>query len=491
MTVPELRIKAANPAPVRPERPYVLYWMTSARRTQDNFGLDRAVDEARRLKKGLVVLEALRVGYRWASDRHHLFVLQGMADNQRALAAAGVTHHSYVEPQAGEGKGLVEALASQAALVVTDDFPCFFLPKMIGAVAGRLDVRLEQVDSNGLLPMRATERTFHRAFDFRRYLQGNLPNHLGHAPRPEGLRGLDLPRVELPAEVLRRWPAAEPGLLAGEPNTLARLPIDHAVGRAPFSGGAVAAQRRWRSFLERDLSLYGEGRNHPDDDRSSGLSPYLHFGHLSAHRIFRELTEAEGWGRERLKAKGSGEKEGWWGMSSGAESFIDELVTWRELGFNFSSRVPAYDQYRSLPEWARATLEAHRADPRPQLYSAKQLEEARTHDEIWNAAQRQLVQDGRLHNYLRMLWGKKILEWSKTPEEAAAVMIELNNKYAVDGRDPNSYSGIFWVLGRFDRAWGPERPIYGQIRYMSSDNTAKKIHLKQYLLRYGAQPQLL
>lgn len=491
MAVPELRLRAANDAPLRPERPYVLYWMTTNRRVQDNFALDRAVEEAERLQKGLVVLEALRVGYRWASDRHHRFVLEGMADNAAALTQAGVTHHLYVEPTPGAGRGLVEALAAQAALVVADDYPCFFLPRMLAAFAERVDVRVEAVDSNGLYPMRAADRTFLRAFDFRRHLQAKLPQHLGAAPHPEPLKGRRWPKVELPSAILQRWPRPSPELLTGQAAALAELPIDHSVGPAAFRGGSHAALSRWREFLGRDLSLYGEGRNHPDDDRSSGLSPYLHFGHLSVHRIFRELVQAEGWGRERLRAKATGEKEGWWGLSAGAESFLDELITWRELGFNACSRVPNYDQYDSLPEWAQATLAAHQGDPRPHRYERSALEAAQTHDEIWNAAQRQLVRDGRLHNYLRMLWGKKIFEWSRRPEDALNVMIELNNKYAVDGRDPNSYSGIFWVLGRYDRPWGPERPIYGQIRYMSSDNTAKKIHLKQYLARYGAQPRLL
>jgi deoxyribodipyrimidine photo-lyase len=167
------------------------------------------------------------------------------------------------------------------------------------------------------------------------------------------------------------------------------------------------------------------------------------------------------------------------------ESFLDELITWRELGFNYCTQRNDYEQYASLPNWCRETLSKHAADPRQNVYTLAEFEHSQTHDPLWNAAQRQLVREGKMHNYLRMLWGKKILEWSATPQDALAIMIELNNKYALDGRDPNSYSGIFWCLGRFDRPWAPERPIFGSIRYMSSDNTAKKVRVKQYLKRYA------
>jgi deoxyribodipyrimidine photo-lyase len=173
-------------------------------------------------------------------------------------------------------------------------------------------------------------------------------------------------------------------------------------------------------------------------------------------------------------------------MSEPAEAFLDELITWREVGFNMAALRPEdYDRYDSLPDWARKTLAKHARDRREHLYSLEEFEQARTHDPLWNAAQRQLVREGRIHNYLRMLWGKKILQWTASPQGAADVMIELNNRYALDGQDPNSYSGIFWVLGRYDRPWGPERPVFGTVRYMSSQNTARKVAVQSYLERYG------
>ena len=172
-------------------------------------------------------------------------------------------------------------------------------------------------------------------------------------------------------------------------------------------------------------------------------------------------------------------------MPAPAEAFLDELVTWRELAFNFAAKRDDAERYDSLPPWARKTLEAHSADPRPHVYSLEQLNAAATHDEVWNAAQRQLLQEGRIHGYLRMLWGKKILEWSASPREAVAAMIHLNDTLALDGRDPNSYAGIMWCLGRYDRPWAPERPIFGTVRYMSSRSTMHKLHLKRYLQRFG------
>ena len=227
-------------------------------------------------------------------------------------------------------------------------------------------------------------------------------------------------------------------------------------------------------------------RARPEVDATSGLSPYLHFGHVSVHEVFAALMTHEGWTTRQLRTPNGGKREGWWGVSPSAASFLDELVTWREVGFNTSAFRTDYDRYESLPDWARATLAAHASDPRPHAYTPDQLEAGETYDRLWNAAQMQLVREGRMHNYLRMLWGKKVLEWSPSPEDALAAMIHLNNKYALDGRDPNSYSGIFWCLGRYDRPWGPERPIFGTIRYMSSENTARKMPVKGYIRRLRA-----
>lgn len=481
-----LRVTPVNARGVSADGAYVLYWMIAARRTCWNFAIDRAIAWAKALEKPLCVVEALRCGHRWASDRLHRFILDGMRENRAALAAAPVMHHTFVEPRDGDGRGMFAAMAARACVVVTDDFPCFMLPRMVAAAAEQSPVRMEQVDSNGLLPMRAATQPYPTAFALRRFLQKTLPDFLLNAPHPDPLMGLKLPRPpKLPAEVLRRWPAADDALLAGEPAALGRLAIDHTVAPTTTRGGAAAARDALKRFLDWCLARYADERNQPQEDVASGLSPYLHFGHLSVHEIFTAVARREGWSPARLAATCAGKKEGWWGMSPPAEAFLDELVTWRELGFNFCRLRADYDRYESLPDWARTTLDKHARDRRAHCYSLKQFEEAATHDPLWNAAQTQLRREGRIHNYLRMLWGKKILEWSSSPREALEFMIELNNKYALDGRNPNSYSGIFWVLGRYDRPWFPERPIFGTIRYMSSDNTARKVRVGEYVRRYS------
>jgi deoxyribodipyrimidine photo-lyase len=481
MSVPSSRVFLANRQPLRPDKGYVLCWLLSSRRPTWNYSLQRAVEHAVQLRKPLVILEAVELDYPWASQRLHQCIIDGMLDASKHFSMYQVLYHPYVEPAPGEGRGLVEALAADACMVVTDQFPCFFLPKIVAAAAARLPCRLEAVDSNGLFPLSLTPSDFPTAYAFRRFLQKNLAEHLEQLPKEDPLRGALLPPPPaLPESLLRRWPSA---ITVGISKASRVIP-DAAVPPVDFSGGVVAGQKRLQGFLAR-LERYGEERNDPDADVASGLSPYLHFGQISVHAIFAALAEQEGWSPDKLSKKKDGHREGWWGMSAAAESFLDELVTWRELGYTFCHHRPDYAEYSSLPEWARQTLEKHAADPRPVVYSRQQLEQARTHDPLWNAAQRQLRQEGRIHNYLRMLWGKKILQWSESPQVALEHLIDLNNRWALDGRNPNSYSGIFWTLGRFDRAWGPERPIFGTIRYMASENTAKKWSVNEYLRRFG------
>ena len=485
--VPEERIRVANRRAVDASGRYVLYWMIANRRGGWNFSLQQAAAWARELGKPLLVFEPLRSGYPWASDRFHYFLVQGMAENARQLRGKAALYVPYLEPQPGDGRGLLAALASRACVVVSDDFPCFFLPRMVRAAAEQTPVRLELIDSNGLLPLRAAGRTFSRAVDFRRFLQRHLPPHLARFPKADPLAGLRLPALPgLPPQIRRRWPSADPEQLARSPSRLAEFPINHGVAIVGTPGGAAAAAKTLRQFLAHKLPRYDEARNQPEEDATSGLSPYLHFGHISAHQVFSETMDREGWCPRQLSSTASGSARGWWGTSPDAESFLDELITWREMGYNLCAYRDDYDQYASLPEWAKKTLADHRRDPRAYVYSLEALEAAETHDELWNAAQRQLVREGRIHNYLRMLWGKKILEWSPDPQAALEAMIELNNKYALDGRDPNSYSGIFWCLGRYDRPWGPERSIFGKVRYMSSENTARKVQVREYLARYRA-----
>ncbi len=489
-SVPALRVNAVNRAPIRPAGRFVLYWMIAQRRTRHNFGLQHAIAQAQALQKPLIVLEALRVGYRWASPRLHRFVMDGMVDNLARFSGTPIAYYPYLEPTAGHGSGLLEALAGESALVITDEFPCFFLPRMVahsGDKLSDLGVRLEQVDGHGALPLRAADKTFYAANHFRRHLQKVLPAHLTDAAFPVAdplAFAPSLARAIVPQEITQRWPSAAPILASDTSSFLASLPIDHAVPVVDYRGGESTALKTAQRFIDDRLRRYPDERNEPELDVPSGLSPYLHFGHISVHEVLRLLFERDRWHPDKVAPKPNGSREGFWNLSPEGEGFFDELITWREIGYNFCFLRDDYDRWESLPDWARSTLEKHANDVRPHLYSRDELEHGKTHDPLWNAAQQQLRKEGRIHNYLRMLWGKKILEWSASPQEALETLIELNNRWSTDGRNPNSYSGIFWTLGRFDRPWAPERPIFGTIRYMSSDNTAKKVRVRDYIARY-------
>lgn len=488
--VPLTRIRYLNDESVNPNGQFVLYWMIAFRRSTWNFSLQRAVELAQTHSKPLLILEALRCDYQWASDRIHQFVIDGMRDNDQAFRKTSATYYPFIEPDRGAGNGLLRELSQQAVAVVTDDFPCFFLPRMTKAVALRCPVAVEAVDSNGIYPMRDTDRVFSRAHYFRRHLQKTILPHLEEVPRADPLARAKLPALhEVPKSITERWPAANLSKWTTDGNALSPLPIDHSVSvSAVLPGGSKEAEKRLQSFLQSKVQDYGE-RNQPERDVATGLSPYLHFGHISAHQIVSTLLEQESWSPSQVAAKPNGSAHGWWNVSEAAESFLDEVITWRELGYNMCCLVDNYDQYESLPDWAQTTLAEHESDQREHLYSLDQFATGATHDRLWNAAQNQLASEGRMHNYLRMLWGKKILEWTRNAREALDVMVELNNKFALDGRNPNSYSGIFWVLGRYDRAWGPERKVFGKIRYMSSDNTARKVRVKNYLEQYAPNGQ--
>ena len=486
LSVEAVRRTDANDHPLRPDGNYVLYWMIASRRTRWNHALQHAVDRAADFGKPLIVFEPIRIRYDHASDRIHHFVCEGMRSNAGDCAGKNVTYYPYVEPAPGRGTPLLHRLAKNACTVVTDEYPCFFIPHMIQAVRDRIPARLELVDSNGVLPLRWADRTFTVAHSYRRAMQKVVMDHITEPPRESPLDDDRLPPpVPVPDEILRRWPAADlDALIDGD--AMKSLPIDHTVPPSPtLRGGGNAASIQLRKFLDGKLDAYNADRNHPDEVATTTLSPHLHFGHISAHEVVAATLDRVGWDPSKV-GKVNGKINGFWNAGESAEGLLDQLLTWREMGFNLSFREPdQYDRYQSLPEWARNSLEAAEADEREYTYCLEDFEYCRTHDELWNAAQAELVRTGIMHNYMRMLWGKKILHWTATPKEALRVMLHLNNKYALDGRDPNSYSGIFWVLGRYDRAWGPKRKIFGSVRYMTSDSTRKKLRLRKYLQRYG------
>lgn len=489
-TVNSLRLTPVNRQSIRTDGDYVLYWMTAARRLNFNYALQYAAEQAHKLDVGLLVCEPLPCTDDYASERFHRFVLEGMSDNAASAKELDLNYYPWVEEAAGQAAPFFQALSEQACLVVTDDFPVRSHRDQLEQLAGLVDVAVMAVDGNGLLPLALVEKAYPTAYAFRRFLHRALPAFVDERPRENPLEDLVLPAVALPSSVTQNWPAADLNSYL-KSDGLKSLPIDHQIEPATQVGGSWSATEQLRVFLEDDLANYAERRNVPDLDATSRLSAYLHYGHISVHQILTELALQESWSSTRLSLKPTGQRSGWWGMTESAEAFLDELITWRELGFGFCARRPDYAEYTSLPQWAQETLNQHAGDERLYRYSYEDFRTAQTHDPLWNAAQRQLLQEGRIHGYLRMLWGKKILEWSPSPQQAMATMLDLNDRFALDGRDPNGYSGISWCLGRFDRPWGPERPIFGKIRYMTSQNTARKVAVKKYLERYSSGQQQL
>lgn len=485
-----MRTTVFNKGNIQTQGEYVLYWMSSARRFRYNAALDEAVKLSVEHQKPLVVIEALRKDYPHACERFHAFVIEGMIEHLR-ITQHGLVYLPYVEKETNAGKGLLQALASKAVCVVSDEYPVFFLSKAHAAFVKQTKVEIRQVDGNGIFPMRAFDKAHPYAHTFRRAWHRLLPQYFDVFPWEDALR--HLPSVDLKTDalnhVLVRWEMLKKDATLEQ--TLEQLgPFEHATWHLPkrvrdIHGGYMHGRATLDDFLKRKMHRYADERSHPDLDAASGLSPWLHFGHMGVHEIYARVMEQEGWTPAQIQQPLLGRK-GYLGLSPGAESFMDELITWREVGFNRAHFEPRYAAYDALPTWSKATLEYHKKDPRQHVYGYEDLLHSKTYDPIWNAAQRELLHTGRMQNYLRMLWGKRILEWSTTPEQAYEMMVLLNDSLALDGRDPNSYTGIGWVCGLFDRTWAPERPVYGTIRYMSSALTPKKLKMKRYLQLHGS-----
>ncbi len=470
---------------------YVLYWMQINRRFQYNFALEHAVEWANKLGKPLLIFEGLSCDYPWASDRFHHFVMDGMRENLEYAKEHGLNYYSYLEDKTDSGNGLLSSLAENASVVIADEYPVFKVREHNQEIPERLDVRYITVDSNGIVPLGLTDKAPYNAYFFRKIMQRNFKECFKYFPQRRPLDDLENnEKVTLAIEFAKKYPSAEQYL--ANPNAfIEKLPINHQVGKISMNGSRRAALEKMDEFIQYGLSKYDDKRNDPDEEATSGLSPWLHYGKISSYEIVNTVLEhqPEGWGMGNITFN-KGSAGGFFNGDPNVDSFLDQVITWREVGFHFAHHEPDYDQYDSLPDWALETLEKHKNDPREYIFTLEEFAQSQTHDEIWNAAQTQLREEGVMHNYLRMLWGKKVLEWTPNPETALAYLIELNNRYAVDGRDPNSYSGIFWIFGRFDRAW-QERPIYGKTRYMTSESTRRKLKIRQYLDKYGSQRNLL
>ena len=480
-----------------PDGDVVVYWMTAARRPHWNHALDHAINLARDHGLPLLVVECLALQHRWANDRISTFVLQGMIDNRDSFSNSGITYVPYVETKRKEASGLLKGWLQRARACVIDDYPTYYPKHVLNTAISVKPCEVHVVDSNGFMAMRAQGRDFSTAYSLRRHLHKTIREHMHEFPEAKPLRSTgDLPALppdivqavfsetntpQTPYEFL--WRVAEGGDVGRV--ALSTLSIDHEVEPVIGKrGGHLEGRRRWKEFFSSRLAAYHEMRNHPQERGASGLSPWLHFGHISVHAILHDLFTHHQWDVSLVNPPNDGRRNGWWGLPEPVEAFLDQIITWRDIGFIHCAMIENHTAYESLPQWAQTTLAEHAADDRPYLYSFEELESARTHDPLWNAAQNQLRQEGIIHNYLRMLWGKKILEWSPSPQVAMEWMIALNDRWALDGRDPNSYTGIGWVLGKFDRGW-TERAVYGKIRCMTSASTARKFKTKAYVERYN------
>jgi len=412
-----------------------------------------------------------------------------MQVNAAAAAVLGVNYWPFVETPRAPGRGLLRRLAARAALVVTDDFPCFIVPGQSAALAARCNAPVFAVDSNSLVPLALLGTPAAAAAHLRPRIHKAFADAWPH-------RAARRPRVP-DAATVKLDPPFAPWATNDVDAFVSGLPFDAAVPPVSTTpGGGKQARRRLRRFLKERLRGYAERRSipaAPAAGHASGLSPYLHFGHLSIEEVIEAALETTGrWTPAELRLHNRSKREGFFCDDPDVNAFLDEAITWRDLGFHWHSnrRQDTAHLETALPAWALATLRAHAVDPRTHVYSLEEWESGVTHDPLWNAAQRELVATGTIHNYLRMLWGKKVLEWSRTPEEAYATLVHLNNKYALDGRDPNSWTGILWCFGLFDRPWAPERKVFGSVRYMSSENTARKFDLKPYLAYVDSLPTI-
>jgi deoxyribodipyrimidine photo-lyase len=428
----------------------VIYWMQRAQRVADNPALDLAIDAGNALGKPVVVFFGLVSTYPGANLCHFRFLVDGLPDIAAGLARrrAGFVLRLGVQHD-------LEKLCSEIrpALVVIDENPLREPERWRQRAAERLRVPFWSVDADVVVPTGLLEREQYAARTIRPRIHRQLEWFLV-APR------------EPAARVRWRAPPRLPSLDPGS-DLLNGLAIDRSLAPAPeFHGGPTEGHRRLRRFLAERLRGYAVARNHPELDGTSELSAYLHFGHLGPREVALAVRDADAPLADR-------------------QAFLEQLIVRRELGVNFVRFNSSYDTLAGCEPWARETLRRHHRDRRPHLYSARQLDQAETHDQLWNAAQRQMVTTGWTHGYIRMYWAKKILEWTRSPEEAMAIAVDLNDRYEIDGRDPNGYAGIAWAIGgKHDRAWGPERPVFGTIRYMSFGSTSRKFDSRHYVDRW-------
>jgi deoxyribodipyrimidine photo-lyase len=436
----------------------VVYWMQRAMRALDNPALDVAIEAANLLTLPVVIYFQVIPSYPNANLRHYHFMQQGLRDVAADAAERGIGFVVRRKMPDGSGASLEAFLEEvQAALVIGDENPCREPERWRQVLAKKLRIPYWTVDADVVVPSKVFNRSFVLLHHFRPHLKRALPRFLVEPAKMEPAKRWE------PAKPLETYPLDQ-GITAGFTN------LDRTVGPVDsFTGGRHAGLRLLDQFLRTKLSSYDQNRNLPEVDGTSLLSPYLHFGNISPLTIALAVKKAVADGRINQEK---------------TEKFLEQVIGWRELAVLFVRHEPNYDTWECAAPWARKTLIEHTADPR-QHYTKQQLQRAETSDELWNAAQRQMVKTGWMHNYMRMYWAKKILEWAPDPARAFEWAVELNDRYELDGRDPNGYAGIAWaIVGRHDRPWF-NRPVFGLVRPMSGASLAKKFDARTYIQQQG------
>jgi len=441
------RIRFLNDEPVRKGR-YVLYWMQQAQRADGNHALEYAIREANATGLPVVVVFGVTRRFPGARRRHYAFMLDGLAKTFDALRERGVRPVVRLEPP----PQAVAALADRAALIVTDRGYLRIQRSWRRQVASAAACRVAQVESDVVIPVEmASDHEEYAARTIRPKIERQLDGFLVPLEQTDPAR--DASSLRLPA-----------GSARSVATVAHALGLPHTKEGETIRAGTAAARDALAAFVAGPGRRYASDHNDPGLDASSHLSPYLHFGQISPVEVALAVRHATGMPLDDRA------------------DFLEELIVRRELSMNFCHYNDAYDRYECLPEWARMTLAKHARDPRPWLYTRRQLERAETHDPYWNAAQREMVLTGFMHGYMRMYWGKKIIEWSPSAEVAFETALELNNAYELDGRDPNSFAGVAWCFGKHDRPW-QEREVFGTVRWMSPQGLERKFDMERYVDR--------
>ena len=442
------RVQSLNQTPERACARYVLYWLQQAQRARTNHALEYALESANQRGLPLVVGFGLMDDYPEANRRHYAFMLEGLAELAGDLQQRGIR---FVMRQGSPDRVALD-LARDAALVVCDRGYLRHQVAWRRTVAEEAGCRVVQVESDVVVPVEVASQ---KAEFGARTLRPKIERQ-----RDTFMAALDECTTDHPSLDLDLASDFDP---KDPDSTLGKLKLDGRVDRVTrFAGGATAARARLARFIAEKLNGYAEGRNEPVARQCSELSPYLHFGQISPLDLALAARDATGVGKEDRA------------------SFLEELIVRRELAMNFVAFTEDYDQFSMLPGWARKSMAEHEHDTREHLYDESQLEAGETHDPFWNAAMREMRVSGYMHNYMRMYWGKKIIEWSRSHEEAFATTLRLNNRWFLDGRDPASYANVGWLYGLHDRAW-TERPVFGKLRYMNANGLKRKFDIEAYV----------